>query len=242
MTTQYERDFRSARKEWQRSKDSATKWSHGSRHLAGIKFDRDGDLFNLNTPEHQLVKFRPGKKPSQHGHPYPKTSQNLIKCRPNNSMPDNRRRSKLYAQHEIRDGPAATTDAAAADFSSSPLASPLAIARSSSSSSSSSMMTASNTAVAAGDPFVYSFDRTDSPGGPLTLEVFVKPGGGGLGGGRGDQTEKLVEREYEVLDGNGEAVRGRKARAVLRRCGTGTSGRGGEGEEGGEEDEGFELL
>jgi hypothetical protein len=93
----------------------------------------------------------------------------------------------------------------------------------------------------ASDPFVYSFDRTESPGRPLTLEVFVKSGE------KGDRTtEKLVEKEYEVVDGNGEAVRGRRARAFLRRGGTTSAVAGGKdgGVEGGgvEEDEGFELV
>lgn len=54
-----------------------------------------------------------------------------------------------------------------------------------------------------------------------------------------------MEREYEVLDGNGEAVRGRRARAVLRRTGASKERGDGGGElEGGkeEEDEGFELV
>jgi hypothetical protein len=83
----------------------------------------------------------------------------------------------------------------------------------------------------ASDPFVYSFDRADSPGRALTLEVFVKNTGG-------RETERLVEREYEVLDGNGEPVRGRRARAFLRKEGTGGGEEGGVGRE----DEGFELV
>ncbi|KAK4126289.1 hypothetical protein N657DRAFT_643073 [Parathielavia appendiculata] len=150
-------------------------------------------------------------------------------------MSDSRRRGKLYAQHEIRDAAPSTPD-----LDLSPLASPTDLNPTRNPLSAS---TSSSAAAAAGDPFVYSFDRTDSPGGPLTLEVFVKPG---VGHGKGDQTEKLVEREYEVLDGNGEAVKGRKARAVLRRGGTGSvepsAGTGMGVEEAGEEDEGFELL
>lgn len=53
------------------------------------------------------------------------------------------------------------------------------------------------------DEFLYSFDKSESPGKPLSLEVFVKT--------NTKQTEKLVEKEYEVLDYNGEAVKGRKA-------------------------------
>lgn len=58
------------------------------------------------------------------------------------------------------------------------------------------------------DNVLYSFDRADSPGRPLTLEVFVKK--------TGRDTEKLVEKEYEVLDVNGDALKGRKARRNLR--------------------------
>ena len=85
---------------------------------------------------------------------------------------------------------------------------------------------------AASDPFLYSFDRTDTPGRPLTLELFVKTP-------TGKETEKLVEREYAVVDGNGESVSGRKAtRRVLR---TGTSAAVQE-EQSVIEDEGFELI
>jgi hypothetical protein len=58
------------------------------------------------------------------------------------------------------------------------------------------------------DQILYSFDRTDSPGRPLSLDAFVKSDVKG--------TEKLVEREYEVLDINGDALKGRKARRILR--------------------------
>ncbi|KAK8090715.1 hypothetical protein PG994_000220 [Apiospora phragmitis] len=58
------------------------------------------------------------------------------------------------------------------------------------------------------DRALYSFDRVDSPGKPLSLDVFVKSDTKG--------TEKLIEREYEVLDINGDALKGRKARRILR--------------------------
>jgi hypothetical protein len=58
------------------------------------------------------------------------------------------------------------------------------------------------------DGFLYSFDRKDTPGQPLSLEVFVKTST--------KETEKLVEKEYEILDNNGDALKGRKARRNLR--------------------------
>ncbi|KAK4204151.1 hypothetical protein QBC40DRAFT_293188 [Triangularia verruculosa] len=65
------------------------------------------------------------------------------------------------------------------------------------------------------EDFLYSFDRNDSPDRPVTLEVFVKSA-------TNKETERLVAKEYEVVDGNGEAVKGRRARRVLR---SGTSER-----------------
>jgi hypothetical protein len=62
---------------------------------------------------------------------------------------------------------------------------------------------------AARDDFLYSYDQTDSPAHVLSLEVFVKPDVKG--------TERFVEKEYEILDANGEAVKGRKARQTLRK-------------------------
>ncbi|KAI0482156.1 hypothetical protein GGR56DRAFT_172906 [Xylariaceae sp. FL0804] len=60
-----------------------------------------------------------------------------------------------------------------------------------------------------GDNFLYSFDRQDTPGKPLSLDIFIKA--------NPKETEKLVEQEYTVLDGNGDALTGRKARHNLRR-------------------------
>ncbi|KAK4150944.1 hypothetical protein C8A00DRAFT_36443 [Chaetomidium leptoderma] len=218
-TQQYERDLRSAKKEWKRTKDSAVKWSHGSRHLAGINPNKfTSDL--TDSADCQQTKCRPAKKPSDSHHPFFKTSQNMIKLRRVHNQPDTRRRSKLHAKTEMCD----------------PTSSSLYL-RDSFPELAASLSSANAAANAAADPFVYSFDRTDSPGRPLTLEVFVKSGTAGR------ETEKLVEREYEVLDGNGEAVRGRRARAVLRRGGSKERGEvQGGGGEGGREEDGFELV
>ncbi len=82
------------------------------------------------------------------------------------------------------------------------------------------------------DNFLYNFDRVDSsPGNPLSLDIFVKE--------PTRATERQVEREYEVLDHNGEVLRGRKARRNLRNGGTPPT----QPSEGmGEEDDGFELV
>lgn len=82
------------------------------------------------------------------------------------------------------------------------------------------------------DNVLYSFDRTDSPGRPVTLEVFVKT--------TGRETEKFVEKEYEVIDANGDALKGRKARRNLR-LGT-TMGAKSGNEEMEIDEDGFELV
>lgn len=79
------------------------------------------------------------------------------------------------------------------------------------------------------DGFLYSFDRIDTPGKPLSLDVFVKT--------NTKETEKLVEKEYEILDYNGDALKGRKARRNLRGQNQGPSD-----ESTIVEDDGFELV
>jgi hypothetical protein len=63
------------------------------------------------------------------------------------------------------------------------------------------------------DHVLYSFDQSDTPGKPMSLEVFVKQP-------TGRDTERLVEKEYEILDENGEPLKGRKARNILRKSGS----------------------
>jgi hypothetical protein len=79
------------------------------------------------------------------------------------------------------------------------------------------------------DPFLYSFDQTVTPGAPLTLDVFVKAP-------TARDTERLVEKEYEVVDENGRGLRGKEAKRNLRNGG----GSGHWGEK--EVEDGFELV
>ncbi|KAF9869227.1 hypothetical protein CkaCkLH20_13298 [Colletotrichum karsti] len=62
--------------------------------------------------------------------------------------------------------------------------------------------------LAASEDWKYSFDSTVSPNRPLTLDVFVKTSG--------RETERMVEKEYEILNENGQVLKGRKARQSLR--------------------------
>jgi len=81
------------------------------------------------------------------------------------------------------------------------------------------------------DTVLYSYDRADTPGKPLTLDIFIKAP-------TARETEKLVEKEYEILDSHGQALKGPKARHNLRHAVTDL---GPDSEETTEVD-GFELL
>lgn len=57
----YERDMRSANKEWRRGKDHATKWAFGARPLYG----RRTDLVTIDTVDDggcQRTKVRPRRR------------------------------------------------------------------------------------------------------------------------------------------------------------------------------------
>jgi hypothetical protein len=79
------------------------------------------------------------------------------------------------------------------------------------------------------DSFTYSFDRTESPNLPQSLEVYLKPT-------TERDTERFVQREYEILDVDGELVRGTMAKSVLRRRSSNMQ------LQGAAEDDGFELI
>ncbi|KAL2267547.1 hypothetical protein VTJ83DRAFT_4824 [Remersonia thermophila] len=248
---QFERDLRAARTEWKHQKDHVAKWAYGTRPLYGVRVDWNGNLPAGSTlPESVLSKARPCRKPkSKNSGVKP---HNFVKPggRLQYYTPLGRQRVACHVLAEMQDA----TSALMARRAGNPNAFPEpARVRSGSLSSSSSALSSSS---AAADPFIYSFDCTESPNRPLTLEVFVKPSGvnrhggrGGRNGGLGGETERLVEREYEVVDGNGEPVRGRRVRAILRKEERGRRERKGESGDGGvgaeerwEEDEGFELI
>lgn len=125
-------------------------------------------------------------------------------------MPGSRVRSKIHAKTEISD---VATNRSLADM---PLPrSPM------------------TRGLSASENILYSFDRTDTPGRPLTLDIFVKS--------TGRETERLVEKEYEVIDANGEPLNGKKARRILRKTATDPGTALGSPDDI-VEDEGFELV
>jgi hypothetical protein len=166
-----------------------------------------------------MIEFSPS-------HPF-KHYPNRTKLRPSWELPDGRVRSKLHAAGEIRDFSSSTSPSSSLQLlpSHHPSSPKLVLTR---------RLSASITSADVGG----SGSGSGDGGKPLTLEVFVKT--------TGRETEKLVEREYEVLDGNGEALKGRRARRVLRRGGTDAAAGAGTGAggvvEGEGEDEGFELI
>ncbi|KAK3398589.1 hypothetical protein B0T20DRAFT_479346 [Sordaria brevicollis] len=229
-SVQYERDLRSSHKEWKRTKDSSSKWASGTRDLPGVKksWSMTGELLSNQHHPNQMIKSRPARKVRDAcGCEYPKqSSRNMYKLRGGNVGYHSINFPKLFAAKDIRYGddvdystPSRTTT------------------RSSPSVTTSKNLFASITSAStqAEDNFLYSFDEDSTPGfsrTALTLENFVKTDD--------RKTEKFVEKEYEILDANGEALKGRKAkRRGLRVPGGGASQDKGEEVE---EDEGFELV
>ncbi|KAK5651540.1 hypothetical protein OQA88_11905 [Cercophora sp. LCS_1] len=197
---QFDRDLRSANQEWKRGKDSSSKWSRGTVPSAGVQVNGMG--MPVTGSESQQLHVRPRTRLCDS---LPKKHhQNFVKMRKCHDLPVKQMRTKLYAKGEI-------TDVSARSLSELP-PTPGVIRRMSTS-----------------DNFLYSFDRSDTPGKPLTLEVFVKTP-------TARETEKFIAKEYEILDGNGEALKGRRARRNLRAGGSSA------GEDEIVEDEGFELV
>ncbi|OIW32490.1 hypothetical protein CONLIGDRAFT_271645 [Coniochaeta ligniaria NRRL 30616] len=180
---QYERDLRGANQEWKRHKDSTRKWRLGEAPSAGVSWD-----WITNTPtggsEAQQKKVRPITAPGNRD-PW-KDHHNIVKLSHsgNHGLSQVRVKSKMGIQEELE-----------------------AATRSGDLLGGSDVLTPGGLA---NDPFLYSFDRSVTPGQPLTLDVFVKAP-------TARDTERLVEKEYEVVDENGQALRGREAKRNLRK-------------------------
>ncbi|KAK3488106.1 uncharacterized protein B0T23DRAFT_222203 [Neurospora hispaniola] len=227
-SVQYERDLRSSHKEWKRSKDSSTKWASGTRELPGVKKNwMTGELLGSGHPN-QLIKSRPARKVRDSSCDYPKqSSRNLYKLRhgggagrSNNIGYHSINFPKLFAHKDIRYDD--REDYSAAPNPPSPSLLPKNLFSS---------------VTAAEENFLYSFDQDSTPGfsrTPLTLENFVKTDD--------RKTEKFVEKEYEILDANGEALKGRKAKRRGLRGGAAAGSSQQEDEDRVEEDDGFELI
>lgn len=209
---QYDRDLRSANKEWKRSKDSTSKWSFGSRPLTGCHLDwSTGEVWGGNDDSHR-AKARPrGKASDQYGSQNKKL-HNINKLTWGNyDMPSGRVRTKINACEEINETSRSITEL---------LLPATSLAR---------QMSNSDSAV------LYHFDRSDTPGKPLTLDIFVKQP-------TSRDTERFVEKEYEILDANGDALKGRKARRTLRKAASADLNNALDGGQPAAEDDDFELV
>ncbi|KAK4193897.1 hypothetical protein QBC35DRAFT_446235 [Podospora australis] len=182
---QYERDLRYDAKERKRTKDFNSKWAHGRRALPGVKFTWNSDEPASKPNVAALAKFRPNKRWSDMYIGDKKTVGQNVV----------KARSNWYTPDaQIRTKQHTRSEMADLSLSDLPLPSPSWVA----------------VPTSASDNVLYSFDRKDTPDSkPLTLDVFVKEPN------VAKETEKLVAKEYEVLDGNGESVKGKKARRVL---------------------------
>ncbi len=188
MTAQLHGDLRSAHIEFKRSRDSTMKWCRGFIAENTIYDAPVAKIVDVSTAR-KIVPLRPPAKESSVGR-----RQNVGKGRPSPyySPWAARARDTSDARLQTKEG-MGFGHADLDEMGSGPGAAAAAAA----------------VAAAASSGIFYSFDHTDSPPDALSLEAYMKP--------NVRATEKLVEREYEVLDGNGDAVSGRKARHVLRR-------------------------
>ncbi|KAI1074588.1 hypothetical protein F5B20DRAFT_429927 [Whalleya microplaca] len=186
MAFEQTRDFRSFSQDSKRIKEHKEKWSRGYRPSAGCKTSIYNSDVILTGSESQREKIRPERPINNHHSATP----NIVKLRGHGNnrwgISQPHTRAKMDALAELRD--------------------PSNISRS----LHELMPSSSNRRKpSSSDNILYSFDRTESPGKPLSLEVFVKS--------NPKETEKFVEKEYEILDNNGDALKGRKARQNLRR-------------------------
>lgn len=200
MAFEQTRDMRSSAQDSKRAKDRNTKWSRGMRPSPGCNTDAAGNI--VTGSESQRAKARPERRMLHH----PEIpSHNIVKAKLANDLPLSRSRAKVNAMEELSD--------------TAPLSRSLIdmLPSTSAWSSSSSVLDGGSRArrklsvpADGGANVLYNFDRAETtPGRPLSLDIFVKR--------NPKDTERLVEREYEILDGNGDALKGRKARRNLRR-------------------------
>ncbi|TRX88867.1 hypothetical protein FHL15_010210 [Xylaria flabelliformis] len=179
MASDLTRDLRSGAHETKRVKDHNHKWARGKRPSAGVKSEWLGvGPFLTGSPEQQ-EKVRPWSLPNgKHIR-----SPNVTKPHTSHGfcmVPEGYWAPKSDILVELQDP--VNMSSSLRDLLPSPY-------------------TQRKQSVT--DDFLYSFDKAESPGKPLPLEVFVKT--------NTKATEKFVEKEYEILDYHGNIVKGRKA-------------------------------
>ncbi|KAI1120223.1 hypothetical protein F5Y10DRAFT_136967 [Nemania abortiva] len=207
MAFEQTRDLRSGAHETKRVKDHAHKWARGKRPSPGVKTHWFDSETLLTGSKEQQEKVRPDTLPNGKHIRSPNITKSNISGHRAYDIPQSYWWPKTSALVELQDP--ANMSRSLRELLPSP-------------------HTQRKQSVS--DDFIYSFDQTESPGKPLSLDVFVKT--------NTKATEKFVEKEYEILDYNGEPLKGRKALKDLHR------GKMAPPAEEAElvEDEGFELV
>ncbi|KAI1437922.1 hypothetical protein GGR50DRAFT_567826 [Xylaria sp. CBS 124048] len=207
MSADQTRDLRSVAHDTKRAKDHSHKWARGNRPSPGV-------MYKFRTPEgywtgseEQQAKVRPQRASANKHIRTPNINKPVASSYMGYKIPRSHWQHKANVRLELQD--------------------PSNLSR-----SLHELLPSSYTqrTPSISEDVLYSFDETESPGRPLSLEVFVKT--------NTKETEKFVEREYEILDYNGDAVKGRKALKDLHRGKT--MGPAAEPEI--IEDDGFELV
>ncbi|KAI1113406.1 hypothetical protein F5Y14DRAFT_452121 [Nemania sp. NC0429] len=201
------RDLRSNAHETKRVKDHAHKWARGKRLSAGVKYKYLETGPVLTGSKEQQEKFRPDALPHAKHMRSPNVTKPNVSGHMAHDIPEHYWWHKTKALVELRDP--SNMSQSLRDLLPSHH---------------------SQRKESVSDDFLYSFDQTDSPGKPLSLDVFVKT--------NTKETEKFVEKEYEILDYNGNPVKGRRALKDLHRGKMAPP----TGEPEVVEDEGFELV
>ncbi|ORY65509.1 uncharacterized protein BCR38DRAFT_340953 [Pseudomassariella vexata] len=181
MAFEEARDLRSAAQDPKRVKERNSKWSRGQRPSPGCNSIIREEI--LSGSESQRAKVRPERTDKSCS--YHIRNHNIVKAKLAHDVPLSRSRAKVEAMEELADS---AISRSLIDMLPSPN---------------------SRRKPSVSDNFLYNFDRAESPGKPLSLDIFVKTN-------RKD-TEKFIEKEYEILDTNGDTLKGRKARQNLRR-------------------------
>jgi len=207
---QYDRDLRGAARDIKRHKDSARKWRLGEAPSAGVKWDwlTNGPVGGSESQQRKVRPIHPpGPDPWKTGH------HNIVKLNRSgggnyHGIASSARVKSMMGVHEELEAAGRSDARWGEEMTAAQNPTPgLAVVE---------------------DPFLYSFDTSVTPGAPLSLDVFVKAP-------TGRDTERLVEKEYEVVDENGRELKGREAKRNLRKRSSGL-------EADKEVDDGFQLV
>ena len=208
-TQQYDRDLRGPSVDHKRHKDATTKWALGEMPLAGVRGYQESTLLaGSDIPQEDDIDINNKKKVRPlRFNPLP----SYYKPHHNIIKPGRAGGNQWQPSTRVRSRVGVAEEILAADRGmeeAKDLPSPVG--------------------GVSNDPFLYSFDSIVTPGAPLSLDVFVKQP-------TGRDTERLVEKEYEVVDENGLALKGKERKGNLRKAGSGL-------EESPRVDDGFEIV